>query len=407
MKNRRLILIVVVLLLTFISLACYPASFSYLIVDQVFDFNGMPYLHASQRISPGGDVIPGRDYYFTTYTMGKTWFEVEALPHDSPVAPTDPKLTNLAVCVPDQLQICYRIQGQERIEVSYDGGMNWQTDWQLPTGRAAFMNRNAVIYADIYVDTVPYDFHIFSDGSQYTVIVAMGNQGVLVRSPSGKWDRVAVSKQGKSNQYEDESFFLGYPLPIQADTFSEAEEYISLESFLAKLGAYLFVIMLSKAGLNQRVISVDGENKKKISKPKKLFRWSIAVFIAYWVVFFIVAFFLQFENPIIEFLSDTEEIHTRVILFVPLLGVLGAWVWMILAAPERTKTLWFALRLLGCVVFFLAGTWLPFLLWTFNLIPIYEVALGVAITAGLLAVLLAVRVFRIYSPSNHFSSLPK
>ena len=394
MKNRRLILIVTVLLLTFISLACYPASFSYLIVDQVFDFNGMPYLHASQKIAYGGNVFPVKDYYFTTYTMGKTWFEVESLPHDTPVDPIDPKQTNLAVCVPDQLQTCYRIKGQERIEVSYDGGMTWQIDWQLPAGRAAFMNRNAAINADMQVDTVPYDFRIFADGSQYTVIVAMGNQGVVVRSPSGKWDRVAVSKQGKSNHDEDESFLLGYPLPIQADTFPEAEEYIFLESFLAKLGAYLFVIMFSKVGLNRRTVGVDGEYKKTISIPKKLIRWSIAIFVAYWVIYFVVAFNLSFENPIMEFLYDTEEIHSRMILFVPLLGVLGAWVWAIFDSPERMNTLWFALRLLGCAALFLAGIWVPFLLWTFNVIPIYEIALGLAIAGGLLAVFLAVRELR-------------
>jgi hypothetical protein len=93
---------------------------------------------------------------------------------------------------------CYRITGEETVEESYDGGQSWQVAWRTPWGRRKFMDRS--LYAGPMascksfpgIDLGPYDLALSEREGRQTLIVAMGNEGVLVRTPGGEWQRDGV-----------------------------------------------------------------------------------------------------------------------------------------------------------------------------------------------------------------------
>ncbi len=84
---------------------------------------------------------------------------------------------------------CYRVQGDERVLVSEDGGASWTVAWQIPSGRRLFMERFQQVGL---MDLGPYDIAVAGTKESHRVVVAMGAQGVLMRHPNGKWERQAV-----------------------------------------------------------------------------------------------------------------------------------------------------------------------------------------------------------------------
>ena len=108
----------------------------------------------------------------------------------------------IIVCNPLDEQTCYRITGQEEIEVSSDGGQTWEIAWRVPPGRRAFLDYSA---GDKQVDLGPYDMLFFEQQGTSCLLVAMGNEGVMRRCmPDGPWERYAVYEARPTSFFEED-----------------------------------------------------------------------------------------------------------------------------------------------------------------------------------------------------------
>lgn len=119
-----------------------------------------------------------------------SWARVVAVPEAVFETAEEPVSLPLTRCVPDDLSTCYRIEGEEAVLESDDGGESWKTGWQLPAGRRLYMGRVPGFCRGIEMG--PYDLIITGAGDEHRVLAAFGNEGVVVRNADGSWERQAV-----------------------------------------------------------------------------------------------------------------------------------------------------------------------------------------------------------------------
>ncbi|GLX02227.1 hypothetical protein [Microtetraspora sp. NBRC 16547] len=113
-----------------------------------------------------------------------------------------PETVQSTACVPGDQAHCYRIvPGLLQVEESADGGNTWTTAWQISPGRQEWLDRvyrvpsegTEVDHANslaLAVQAVP------DDGGAHIVVVANGRDGVAVRDPSGRWQRLGLTPDG-------------------------------------------------------------------------------------------------------------------------------------------------------------------------------------------------------------------
>jgi hypothetical protein len=130
-------------------------------------------------------------------------------------------------CVPGDPRTCYRTAPAGRVEVSRDGGVNWSTAWALP--RQDYMRRLhdsgppvSGVVAEGPFDPGPHDLVVLPQGGGYRLIVALGSEGVVVRTPDGEWAQWPTT--------------MAYPTPPRADSLNSVLA-TSLWPFLAALVA--------------------------------------------------------------------------------------------------------------------------------------------------------------------------
>lgn len=134
----------------------------------------------------------------------------------------------VTACVPNDPATCYRIEGDDRVLVSEDGGESWDTAWRLPFGRALFMNRVARICKG-RADTRLFDLAVLEREDGYQVVAAFGNEGVVTRQTDGSWERQAVVN--------------ARPTPYRATTLLEV-----LVTIPAELGGWLLFVVIYGIG---------------------------------------------------------------------------------------------------------------------------------------------------------------
>lgn len=108
---------------------------------------------------------------------------------------------------------CYRVGVKElAVEFSGDGGKTWRLDWHIPAGRLAFMNRarSGILSCEREVIGGPFDLLIDSNDS---VVVAMGNEGVLVGG-AGAWQRIAVGRTSGPTPYRESNVLVALGVVI-------------------------------------------------------------------------------------------------------------------------------------------------------------------------------------------------
>ncbi|MGD9101443.1 MAG: sialidase family protein, partial [Anaerolineae bacterium] len=99
----------------------------------------------------------------------------------------------IIVCDPENTQTCYRVTGTEQVQGSQDGGQTWKVVWQVPWGRREFIERFAgTQICGTKSDLAPRDLVLLSQEEGAWLFAAMGNEGVLVRTPQGAWRRYGV-----------------------------------------------------------------------------------------------------------------------------------------------------------------------------------------------------------------------
>ena len=124
----------------------------------------------------------------------------------------EPRPPVQSLCLPKTPDHCFRT-GDEVVEESLDGGDTWQVAWGLPPGRRDHMERvDEELGACRWgIDMGPYDMILYpTEEGEDRLVVAMGNQGILVRSPEGAWEWRSLATV-EPTPHKVSSVFGGYP----------------------------------------------------------------------------------------------------------------------------------------------------------------------------------------------------
>jgi hypothetical protein len=276
----------------------------------------------------------------------------------------------ITVCDPENTQTCYRVTGTEQVQGSQDGGQTWKVVWGVPWGRREFIERfSATQICGRKSDLAPRDLVLLLQEEGVWLFAAMGNEGVLVRTPQGAWRRYGV--------------LAASPTPYRSGDPGVLFKLLFLENGLFLMTALLawwafcilgWVTVLSKAQL----------------PPDRSIKWAIAP-AAWWV-------FLLLVNCLLFFVNKFIELDTLRMLFSAALTVLLAFIgpvltWRRVASvspwPEATRAAARACWQGAMGIFPLA--WLAFPLWTLGVIPLYVIALALSILVGVVSLVWNIR----------------
>lgn len=256
MKYQRFFYLILCVMIAGLLSSCDPSSYPYLSANRIVIVDNVPYINMSENTSWGpGCCMLIENHYFFSQDDGKTWEITSSAPVEMPEPIEDPTTINLQICVPNNENICYRISGKEEVEISLNSGKTWRVDWKMPSGRKMFMERHPTIthFVGVVPDTVPFDFGIIPKGESHVIIVALGNQGVLVKSSNDVWERYAVPSTGDSPM-------LAEPIPFYTTNLKDISEILRPERtwlflFSCSYFVYLSLSTKRKIGSNALLIS--------------------------------------------------------------------------------------------------------------------------------------------------------
>ena len=309
------------------------------------------------------------------------------------------------VCDPADVQHCFRIIGEERVEESLDGGGTWQIGWEVPWGRRRYMdrtthNRLLSLCGKSEVDMGPYDIAFADDGR---LLVAMGTEGLLGRTPEGEWVRESALGNDPAPYTGDISNFI-------SDTLPELVSAVLLAGIVGvALSFATWLRLLSGATAN------DASENRSTS-----WAWRPAWLVVVGIVLFLGMFAVSGWQSVLSAsrFADWDERFYSVMsgllfysafylwwLFVPAvfglgLGLFLTWRRMGQVANqqllgENARAIWLAV--IGIVLV----TAVAFELWVLGVIPVYEISLTVTL---LLAAALVYRAVRRIFPSSDTKS---
>jgi hypothetical protein len=183
---------------------------------------------------------PIPDYGYLSLDDGKTWASVQDIPAEVKLKFQQTLTLPKQVCLPENPQECYRIGAKsEQVDVSYDGGQNWQVSWSYPPGRREFMQRSVAIVLMSGIDkreinAGPYDLAVVPSTHGSTVLIAMGNEGVLGLAAGQKWERFAVD--------------IATPTPYADPPFPILDNAIAMETDILLILSLIMPVLVSEWG---------------------------------------------------------------------------------------------------------------------------------------------------------------
>jgi hypothetical protein len=290
---------------------------------------------------------------------GATWYESTWYPGDV----TDSELAFKSldyrpVCSKTNRLVCFRLDKQGQIERSVDGGANWSVDWQLPNGRQAYLVRSyAVNRFGIPADTRPLDIAVLDTAEGVGAIAAMGNQGVLVRTPQGLWEQRAVGNTS--------------PLPYAAESLGEAFKTVIPELIRAVSVACLLTVLLS--GIAYIILHFLPQETRRIS-----FHCRLPVYVGLEILVSAPVLILGIVTPFVFDLLPT-------LWLIFLLGLIFL-NWRVIASVfKEGDWFWVANRIdLVCPLIFFTAAFLPYFLWALGAVAALEVATILGISTAFL-----------------------
>lgn len=278
----------------------------------------------------------------------------------------------LEVCNPSESQECYRISGQEEIQISTDGGLSWEIAWGVPHGRRDFMQRFAswrYHREEEQVDLGPYDMIFFEQNDDTYLLVAMGNEGVMRRrTPDGDWERYEVGMARPTPYMEtnlEEMVFI-----MQG----EVDLWISIASFTLLGACIVSWQVLSK--------QIKTSEERHYSSWWSLWPVSIPTFLVGTLSG--IAIVLSWKFGISLILLIQEPFLCGLVLLMLMVGFVFTWRRITGAILEpkiaHTTAIWCLLISMGVLV---VGT-IPWLLWARGIIALYETARVLALSLTVL-----------------------
>ncbi len=283
---------------------------------------------------------------------GLTWTNSELVPEaQQAVLQTAAELPLMACEHANPLR-CYRIGVKDlAVEFSADGGEIWRLDWHIPAGRLTFMNRSrsGILACEREVIGGPYDLLIDPQGA---VVVAMGNEGVLVGS-AGSWQRIAVGRTSG-------------PTPFREDIF-DAPFVVLWEVLASILAAYIFWIGLTFWAGRQATLGKGGGWFFALW-------WGLLFAFLFVVYLFFDATLMNQVEPLLVF-----GLFGLAVLLIPPI----TW-W--LASRKVTRPGAFrraGISAFGWSLVFLLALGVPFVAWAMGFPPYYWLAVLIALGPGI------------------------
>lgn len=332
---------------------------------------------------------------FKSSDGGRTWDQVTNAASNLPdvVAMLNTSVSSLyQLCNPQIPSACYRIAGAERVEESVDGDQHWQTAWEVPWGRRQYMDRRLkgglLACRKPSVDMGPYDLAFVDTAGHRALVVAMGNEGVLLRTSAVTWERIGVSLAHPTP-------FYGNVIDLVLYTFPE-----TFASLLVAMGALLMLASVTWLTVirSKRSDPPAGRSPAWAIRPAMGVLLFVILASACGVnTFGLIGSAHGYEDFVNRFTVGAVVIALESwplsILAVVSLGVGYFWTWRrvipIASRPEFARRAhrisWLAaLGLLGLLP-------LPFGLWVVGIIPLYQIAAVLALLVGLVVVVWGVR----------------
>jgi hypothetical protein len=360
--------------------------------------------HPVQRlVSYQGSLYTGNAAWFYRTCDGRLW---HSLGSPGPVIAeqlAQPVKLPKMLCDANAPAHCYRIDGSPRVEESADGGSTWQITWQIPAGRESYMRRAASHFILISrcsqkePDLRTFDLAFLAVDGVNQAVVAMGNEGILLRDESGVWQRLSFAYQSGDipTMWEENN-----PSPFAARDWKEANQSILPEYFTCLLlGSILALALLLwtweyTAGhatvSGTRISYAEGRGKvRQANRPL----WGVLLYAAGIVFLFFVNLF-PLSQPLRSFFWSLAVALCWGLPFVVVGLLLVCWrrASRLIARPRRY---WLALgNLLLSGVVLAAAPPLVFLPWAFGVIPYYGAALALAAGYGLLILVLLLLGYR-------------
>lgn len=312
---------------------------------------------------------------------GRTWARV-----NGPMPPSSEHQNGQPLCDFPTTQMCYRT-AKEEVDESTDGGNTWHVGWDIPSGRRDYMARRAA-YPDVglkQLDLGPYDLALADPVGQnglHTLVVALGNDGVLVRSPEGVWKRYAV--------------LLAQPTPFAAQSFDQAMDVVGDETDVLFLVAFVLFLVACIRSWRIVLARVSAQSEWKPSLRRTMAplwgAFALSAILSIPIGFQIFgrgSWNLHLFTNLASFLMGMSVgiLSSLPIPLILLWGIFLTWL-NVKSIAKRPKAVWNAA---GWCVITLIGifplAWLPILLWAFGVIPFYLIALLTSILITLFVVI--------------------
>ena len=199
----------------------------------------MPVSSIQRLISIDGNLYarmePNNQLGLVSRDLGDSWEGIQPMPAEIFADIAKPPSLPLTLCDPVDELVCFRISGQPWVEGSQDGGASWHTAWRIPPERESYIRRansSGLAGCGKTPNFVPLDMTFVSQPGGSTLVIAMGNEGIVIHPPSGDWWRVEVGPYIQ-------------PTPTAASNLDEAFKNINLEAVLGLAGAVLIYLGLS------------------------------------------------------------------------------------------------------------------------------------------------------------------
>jgi hypothetical protein len=327
---------------------------------------------SNERLYAG--VGPGYVYGYASDDLGQHWQSVPQLPKEILADLTRHAAITQTVCDPADEKVCFRVDGQPWVEESRDGGSTWQVAWQIPPGREAYMQRVASqsgLSCGKLPDLRTFDIGFLADNGLSVLVVAMGNEGVLLHSQAAGWQRVGVDPA-----------HVNQPTPFYAANLSAALGSTSAEWAVALAAAYLLFLILGVWGwgyARRRRTTAQGPKFGGALKPL----WILAV----WVAAIGIGYEGSISLPVR--LQNVINIGLALAGLALPFGILVIWlvIWgrvaKLAARPASfVRYGWFAL---GLAIIIWAVVTILFVFWAMGVIAGYQTAWILAVLGALIA----------------------
>lgn len=319
------------------------------------------------------------DSWFVSEDKGRTWERLSVTPSFLEGKKDHSTKMPKTICDMYDDEHCFRISGEERVEASVDGGKTWSVAWEIPPGRRKFIERRASLgLCPKRIDLGPYDIEWVGDSGVRSVVVALGNEGILIITKDGSTSRVSVNGYSTPSSYRASSFVDGL-MTILGETAT-----------LSSLGVLWWVIanLIYWKPVLAKIESISPEDNQArwIISPLRKTLISLAIIVVLGLILFQYAFGLAL-------LLNFAPIR---LLFIA--GLLGSFIgqtmsWRrlssVISDPADTKNAIISL-LVSEIALIMLG-FIPLYFWTISIINHYHTAVIGSICLLFLVIILSVK----------------